>query len=156
MEEFAHVASGYKVPRLYRVPVQTIVGYYDPDATRRLTSYIFPALYGAYGFVYADGGEAASRSECNLLVETIDGEQRWFELSTNVNSLGMNKFHVNIETAARAIGAVVTCQNEVLATRSLDEPQDPLLTYTVNGAPFEITEVDCGGHTAAYCGACPQ
>ena len=48
MDEFTNNANGNKVPILYRVPVTTIVGYYEPDSSRSLQSYVYPALHGAY------------------------------------------------------------------------------------------------------------
>ncbi|MCM4935953.1 peptidase M66, partial [Escherichia coli] len=39
-------------PEQFGVPVTTLVGYYDPEGT--LSSYIYPAMYGAYGFTYSD------------------------------------------------------------------------------------------------------
>jgi len=135
MEEFANQDNGHKVPQLYRVPVTTLVGYYDPDASRRLQSYIFPAMYGAYGFVYDD--EAVSGDTCSLHVETATRGTLVFELSTNIDSQGMNKFHVNVATEWGATKAEIHCQNQLLATRILDGPQNPNLAYTVNGVPFD-------------------
>jgi len=135
MAEFENQDNGHKVPRLYRVPVTTIVGYYDPDANRRLQSYIFPAMYGAYGFVY--DGEAVSGDACSLRVETATGGTLVFELSTNIDSQGMNKFHVNVATEWGATKAEIYCQNERIATRNLEGPQNPNLAYTVNGVPFD-------------------
>ncbi len=53
MEPYTHrVRKGNveRKPRLFGVPVVTLVGYYDPD--ERMPSYIYPALHGAYGFCY--------------------------------------------------------------------------------------------------------
>merc|ERR1719204_128221 len=149
MVEFQNADNGNKVPRLYRVPVTTLVGYYDPDADRapRLTSYIFPAMYGAYGFVY---DESIDEGECSLHVETTNRGTLIFELSPSVDSSSMNKFHVNIATEDGAIEAKIYCQDELLVTRSLEGPQDPSLTYTLNGVPFPEEEIivefvdDCG------------
>jgi len=135
MAEFVNKANGQKVPHLYRVPVTTIVGYYDPDANRRLQSYIFPALYGAYGFVYDD--EVVSGDKCSLHVETATRDTLIFELSTNIDSKGMNKFHVNVATEWGATKAEVYCQDQLLATRVFEGPQNPDLAYTVNGVPFD-------------------
>jgi hypothetical protein len=143
MEEFTNNDNGQKVPRLYRVPVTTIVGYYDPDRSRSLQSYIYPALHGAYGFVYNDdGGSTTGTSDgCELVVETKDNTLV-FELGTSVDWKGMTKFHVNVATEDEPRMATIYCNNELLAERELDGPKTdgPALTYTVNGASFAQTD----------------
>ena len=54
MEEHVNNDNVGKVPCLYRVPVTTLVGYYDPSPTHGLPDYMYPTLHGAYGFVYDD------------------------------------------------------------------------------------------------------
>lgn len=139
MEEFINYDNGQNVPRLHRVPVTTIVGYYDPDRSRSLESYIYPALHGAYGFVYNDdGGSNTGTSDgCELVVETKNGKVV-YNLDTSIDSKGMNKFHVNIATEDEPGKAWLYCMNDVLHTRQLEGPKtdEPALTYTVNGIPF--------------------
>jgi len=147
MEEFTNYERDQKVPRLYRVPVTTVVGYYDPDhSTRDLESYIYPAMHGAYGFVYNDDGStttpSGTQNGCELVVETRNNGALVFDLSTTINSSDggvMNKFHVNIATADEPYNAKIYCQNEKLATRALEDPNsdESPLTYTVMGVPFE-------------------
>jgi hypothetical protein len=74
-----------KVPILYRVPVTTLVGYYDPDSTlnRNLQSYIYPAMHGAYGFVYNDDG-GSTNNGCKLVVETSNNGVLIYDLSTSI------------------------------------------------------------------------
>jgi hypothetical protein len=131
-------------PRLYRVPVTTLVGYYDPDSTlnRNLQSYIYPAMHGAYGFVYNDDGDSISNG-CKLVVETSNNGVLVYDLSTSIiDSNGMNKFHVNIATDDEPYDAKIFCQNMLRANRVLLRPKHILedgndtLTYTVTGIPF--------------------
>lgn len=137
MEEFTNNDNGQKVPRLYRVPVTTIVGYYAPDLS--LQSYIYPALHGAYGFVYNDegGSTTGTPNGCELVVET-DRKILVFELGTFVDRKGMNKFHVNVATEDKPSKAFIYCKNELLVARDLDGPKSngSPLKFTVNGAPF--------------------
>lgn len=141
MEEFTNYDNGEKVPRLYRVPVTTIVGYYEPNPNRSLESYIYPALHGAYGFVYDDdgGSENGTPGGCELVVETENRQEKLvYALETFVDSKGMNKFHVNVATEDKPKKAWLYCKNKLLHFRDLDGPQaDEPLTYTVNGVPFE-------------------
>jgi len=138
MKEFTNTANGGKVPRLYRVPVTTIVGYYDPNPGRSLQSYVFPALHGAYGFVYPDDGGSGDGStyDCELVVKTNKAGSLVFELMTAIDSKGMNKFHVNVATEDQPYEALVYCQSALRANRDLDGPKGDL-THTINGIPFE-------------------
>lgn len=140
MDEYINYDNGQKVPRLYRVPVTTIVGYYDPDPTRNLESYIYPAMHGAYGFVYDDdGGSTTGTSDgCELVVKTKKKGKLVYDLDTSIDSKGMNKFHVNIATEDKPKKAWIYCKNSLLHTRKLEGPRtdEPTLTYTVNGIPF--------------------
>jgi len=150
MEDFTNNDNGQKVPRLYRVPVTTIVGYYSPDLS--LQSYIYPALHGAYGFVYNDEGpEGIPEGGCELAVET-DRRTLVYALDTYVDPKGMNKFHVNIATEDRPSKALIYCQNQLLAERELDGPKNDgkPLTFTVNGAPFPDNLQPCEDKNLEY------
>ena len=72
MKEFVNNSNGGKVPRMYRIPITTIVGYYDPSQARGLRDYVYPAMHGAYGFVYNDDGGSSTGTPngCELVVKT--------------------------------------------------------------------------------------
>jgi len=151
MKEFINNQNNQKVPRLYRVPVTTIVGYYDPNySVRNLESYIYPAMHGAYGFVYNDDDSTTTTTDdsstagCELVVTTSNNGALKFDLSTSIDSGIMNKFHVNIATDDEPYEAKVYCQNVLLANRALEGPNsdEPPLTYTVTGVPFPINDND--------------
>lgn len=137
MEEFTNNDNGQKVPRLYRVPVTTILGYYDSGLS--LQSYVYPALHGAYGFVYSDEGGSSTGTPdgCELVVET-DRKVLVYDLDTNADPDGMKKFHVNVATEDNPSKASIYCKNQLLAHRDLDEPRTngSPLTFTVTGVPF--------------------
>merc|ERR1712072_1460838 len=99
-------------------------------------------MHGAYGFVYDGDGDGAGDG-CELVVET-NGNTLVYSLSTSVDSSGMNKFHVNVATKDEPYKASVYCKNELLAERALDgpNPNEPPLTYTVNGIPFDDDDDD--------------
>merc|ERR1712238_336541 len=147
MKKFINDQNNQKVPRLYRVPVTTVVGYYDPNySVRNLESYIYPAMHGAYGFVYNDDSTTTTADDstagCQLIVTTSNNGALVFNLSTFIDSDVMNKFHVNIATDDEPYEAKVNCQKKVLAIRALEGPNsaEPPLTYTVTGVPFPIDE----------------
>ena len=58
-------------PIAFGVPVVTIVGYYDPK--QELTSYLYPALFGSYGYVYATDTEYIVPGNYVLRVYTKNG-----------------------------------------------------------------------------------
>ena len=135
MEEFDNDG---RVPRLYRVPVTSLVGYYDPNGA--LSDYIYPALHGSFGFVY-NNEETISSSGCELRVDTLQG-LRVFRLSTTrVTSDVMNKFHVNIAAEDEASSAEVYCNGGLRVSKDLNGPQQAALSYTIQGAPFTTPPV---------------
>ena len=136
MVEYTNNQNGRKVPRLYRVAVTTIVGYYDPSPERGLPDYIYPALHGAYGYVYDDDGED-DKSGCQLKVKT-NGNDLFYSLTTEIYSTNsMNKFHVNVATEVEPSEASIYCFGKLRKTVSLKSPNSSeKLIYTVNGMPF--------------------
>lgn len=120
-----------KVPTAFGVPVTTLVGYYDPEGI--LPSYIYPALHGSYGFTYDDDSERLSANNCQLQVETSQGQQLSYKLaSTRYNETTMNKFHINIAEDTVPQNATVRCNSNSLASRQIEPTKMPL-SYTVNG-----------------------
>ncbi|WP_259469614.1 TagA domain-containing protein [Pseudomonas syringae group genomosp. 3] len=116
-------------PRASGVPVTTLVGYYDPEMTLR--SYIYPALHGAYGFLY-DDDTGLNDDDCFLWVES-PGESRRFKLdSIRLKSGVMNAFHINIAESSQRRTVSIVCKGEILSSRYVFAAEVPL-TYTVNG-----------------------
>ncbi len=120
-----------RVPTSFGIPVTTLVGYYDPKGI--LPSYIYPALHGSYGFTYSNDNERLSANNCQLQVETSNGQSLNFKLSdVRSNSNTMNKFHVNIPEADLPQSAAIVCKGNALVERAIDPVKAPL-SYTVNG-----------------------
>ncbi|WP_032695623.1 M66 family glycomucinase StcE [Raoultella planticola] len=124
-------------PEQFGVPVTTLVGYYDPKGT--LSSYIYPALHGAYGFTYSDDSQNLSGNDCQLQVDTKEGQLRFRLANHRANSTVMNKFHINVPTESQPTQATLVCNNKVLDTKSLT-PAPEGLTYTVNGRALPAKE----------------
>mmetsp|Transcript_27155 Transcript_27155/g.54332 ORF Transcript_27155/g.54332 Transcript_27155/m.54332 type:complete len:941 (+) Transcript_27155:135-2957(+) len=157
MKEFVNDSNGQKVPRLHRVPVTTIVGYYDSSPTRGLTDYVFPAMHGAYGFVYKDDSSSSTgiSDGCELHVKTqnksgSNGENTLvYTLTSEIYKAEyMNKFHVNVATEVKPYKASIYCFDELRASRELDGPNqdEPPLTFTVHGIAFDSVD-PCSKHT---------
>lgn len=133
-----------RVPTSFGIPVTTLVGYYDPEGI--LPSYIYPALHGSYGFTYSDDNERLSANNCQLQVETSNGQSLNFKLSdVRSNRNTMNKFHVNIPEADLPQSATIACKGSALVERAIDPVQAPL-SYTVNGYDKDETYHQWGNY----------
>lgn len=129
-------------PEFFGVPVTTLLGYYDPQMSSPSQSqpgwpgYIYPALHGAYGFVYPSESSTSNIKGCWLEVTLKNAPTRRYKLlNTRIGSTLMNKFQVNVPESEGATGATVICNATTLATQTLS-PAKASLTYTVNGMPL--------------------
>lgn len=120
-----------RTPEAFGVPVTTLVGYYDPR--NELVSYIYPALHGAYGFVYGDDRERVSDDQgCSLVVETREGTLQFRLANQRINPQVMNKFHVNVPESSRPVSVAVVCRGKVVDRRTIAGVTDPPVV-TVHG-----------------------
>jgi hypothetical protein len=130
-------------PELFGTSVTTILGYYDPQNARPTTAqpgwpgYIYPALHGAYGFVYPSESSTRPSTGCWLEVNTSNpSAMRRYKLqSVRLTAGYMNKFHVNVPAIEGARSAEVFCGGTGLTRGDLAPATNPL-TYTVNGMPL--------------------
>ncbi len=118
--------SELKRPIAFGVPVTTLVGYYDPEPS--LTSYVYPALHGSYGFIYRDDSGSLNDQQCQLVVSTNQGERRFRLSPVRMQAGSMNKYHVNLPASEQASRAEVRCAGQVLASRQLEGPRTQLQT----------------------------
>lgn len=124
-------------PEQFGIPVTTLVGYYDPQGT--LSSYIYPALHGAYGFTYPDDSANLSSNDCQLQVETREGQLRFKLASHRVSNSVMNKFHINVPTGSQPSQVTVVCNNKTLDEKTLSSAPENL-SFTVNGRALPAKE----------------
>jgi hypothetical protein len=119
-------------PEKFGVPVVTLVGYYDPDG--ELTSYIYPSLHGVCGFCYSDDSSTLNETDCQLRVETKDGELRYRLANSRLSRDGkvMNKFHINIPASSQPSQVTLIAGDRVLDEKSITPSTIPL-QMTVNG-----------------------
>lgn len=110
-------SSVSRKPEQLGIPVTTLVGYYDPQGV--LSSYIYPALHGAYGFTYPDDGATLVGSDCQLQVKTRGGLQRFKLANHRAASTVMNKFHINVPTDLNPSQAAVVCNKRMIAKKAL-------------------------------------
>lgn len=145
------------IPRLKGVKVATIIGFYDPQKRNR--SFIYPALYGAWGYVYPEDKDIDEAKDCLLRVHSEKfGEYRNHKLHQLRYSSSSNKFHVNVEQAFSPSSAEIFCQDEMLHSREFKAPIGKT-KFTINGViqatenyqitnPKDELEIDENGHLA--------
>lgn len=135
------------------IPVVTLVGFYDPE--NRLSSFIYPALHGAYGFCYDDDSENMGRSTSQLWVET---EQGRFKYALANHRLGdptyMNQFHINIPASTKPYRVSLLHNGTTVHQRDIQPTTETLSSYTYgHGEPdivlqtpetLTVTEADEG------------
>ena len=126
-------ASVERKPQEFGVPVTTLIGYYDPEG--ELTSTIYPALHGAFGFTYSDDRGRMSDQDFHLLVETAGGPLRFRLANHRLSAKVMNKFHVNIPESSQPKSVSVVYRGKVLDSEPI-APTTEKLTFTVNGRPL--------------------
>ncbi|MEI2265782.1 M66 family metalloprotease, partial [Erwinia sp. CGal63] len=117
-------------PKQFGVPVTTLVGYYDPQGI--LPDYIYPALHGAYGFIYNDDSDDLNDTDCQLWVESAEGLQRFKLDNSRIRSNVMNKFHINIAQSEQPQTVTIMRDGKAVCRRTI-EPASTSLTWTVNG-----------------------
>ncbi len=116
-------------PSEFGVPVTTLIGYYDPEET--LPHYIYPALHGAYGYIY-DDDHGSLESRWQVWVES-DNETLRFHISGSRIAPGlMNKFHINIPENNRRRTVSLVRDGVKILTKGIEPATSPL-KYTVNG-----------------------
>jgi Peptidase M66/ToxR activated gene A lipoprotein domain len=119
-------------PRLFGVPVVTLVGYYDPE--EKSQTYIYLALHGACGFCYPDDSDKLNETDCHLRVQTSDGVLKFRLSSQRVSASNMNKFHINVPQASQPSQVAVVCGGRVIDEKTIP-PVTEELVMTVNGIP---------------------
>ena len=132
-----------RTPELFGIPVTTILGYYDPQKAQATPlqpgwpGYIYPALHGAYGFVYPSESSTRPSTGCWLEVNTSNPSavRRYKLQSVRLTAGYMNKFQVNVPESEGANSAEVFCGETSLTRGDLASAKNPL-TYTVNGMPL--------------------
>lgn len=113
------------MPKKQGVKVITLVGLHDPE--EQLSSYIYPALNGSYGMIYADKKSETDFNKNYLEVELANGESLVYPLlSARLSSNEMNQFHVNIDRSLHPIHARIIHQGNIIADRKIDLGNDSL------------------------------
>lgn len=113
------------MPKKQGIKVITLVGLHDPE--EQLSSYIYPALNGSYGMIYADKKGETDFNKNYLEVELANGESLVYPLlSARLSSSEMNQFHVNIDRSLHPIHARIIHQGNIIADRKIDLGNDSL------------------------------
>ncbi len=130
-------------PDKFGVPVMTLVGFYDPQ--HKLTSYIYPALYGNWGNVFTSqtitkANPALAGAAHVLEVQDSAGKVDRFPLADqrlHKKRPEMNQFHVNLDGAKKYVRASLVHlaggKRQVLDSRTIDPPAGKLPAPVIVG-----------------------
>lgn len=102
--------GNYRKPRLFGVPVITLLGGYDPETGAAV---LYPALRGNWGQVYdlPPPDAAATSRQCWLEVSFVnDRTQRIAVAPTRLGS-NANKLHVNLAQVEQPVAAALQCRD---------------------------------------------
>lgn len=110
------------------VAVTTLLGYYDPEGSSDLKTFIYPAMHANWGQYFSPENVNAAlpglqNSTCELIVENASGTERIFKLhDQRTREAQMNRFHVNVLASDELTQATVICNGGLLASRVLEGP----------------------------------
>lgn len=101
--------GNYRKPRLFGVPVFTLLGGYDPVAN---SGVLYPALRGNWGQVYdlPAPNDAAASKQCWLKVEFVGGASQRIAIAPLRMGSNANKLHINLAQAERPLAATLQCR----------------------------------------------
>ena len=115
----------YLRPRLFGVPVFTLIGGYDPDSGKAV---LYPPMRGNWGNVYDLPAPAASATarQCWVRVQFANGSSRQVELAGKRMSAGsVNKLHINLAQADKPTQASLSCREPGAQATLLDTVSFP-------------------------------
>jgi hypothetical protein len=119
-EKYETKTVSYPKPTATKIPVMTLLGFYDPEKT--LTTFIYPALYSNYGSYFSADVLNAQNSDntCKIVVTKEDStEESYNLLSTRKYSSRMNQFQLNLPLNENYINAKIICDNIALDSRDI-------------------------------------
>jgi hypothetical protein len=110
----------YPKPTATKIPVMTLLGFYDPEKT--LTTFIYPALYSNYGSYFSADVLNAKNSDatCKIVVIKEDNTEVSYNLlSSRKHSSRMNQFQLNLPLSGNYKNAKIICDNTELDSREI-------------------------------------
>jgi hypothetical protein len=133
------------IPRGEAESVITLLAYYDPES--KLPSYIYPPLYGSYGYTYdsvlKSGGNESDI--CNLKVEYKDRTIDYIKLENARNQKNvMNQMQVNLPRSKNPIKAVLSCNDTTLTDITIPEvsPTDEPNSAVIIGESYGYSQIE--------------
>ncbi len=101
--------GNYLKPRLFAVPVFTVLGGYDPVAN---TAVLYPAARGNWGQVFnlPAPNDGAATKQCWLKVDFAGGASQRIAVAPQRMGSNANKLHVNLAQAEQPVAATLQCR----------------------------------------------
>ena len=105
----------YLKPRLFAVPVLTLLGGYDPVNN---TAVLYPALRGNWGQVYnlPAPDDTATSKQCWVQVDFAGGARQRIAVAAQRMGSNANKLHINLAQAERPLAASLQCRDSAAAS----------------------------------------
>jgi hypothetical protein len=130
--------GNYLKPRLFGVPVFTILGGYDPVTN---SAVLYPALRGNWGQVFdlPAPNDAAAGKQCWLKVDFSTGISRHIAVAPQRMGGNANRVHVNLAQAERPLAATLQCRDT-----AADAPLDLASIAIPQGLPEMPAPVTVG------------
>ena len=135
-------------PDLFGVSVMTLVGFYDPDQSDPMPSFIYPALYGNWGNAFSPESllkhfPDLKATTCWLQVTDANGRKYRFPLHSKRLKKGfMNQFHINLPSSVSYVQAAILYKESggerELDSRQLMPPHGKLPPPVVVGREHEF------------------
>eukprot|EP01031_Cornospumella_fuschlensis_P019653 gene19653-24077_t len=102
--------GNYRKPRLFGVPVITLLGGYDPVTHDAV---LYPALRGNWGQVYdlPAPNAAATSQQCWLEVSFASGATQRIAVAPTRLGSNANKLHINLAQAEQPTAAALQCRD---------------------------------------------
>jgi hypothetical protein len=119
-EKYDTKTVSYPKPTATKIPVMTLLGFYDPKKT--LTTFIYPALYSNYGSYFSADVLNAQNSDdtCKIVLTKEDNTEVSYNLlSSRKHNSRMNQFQLNVPLSENYKKAKIICDNKVLDSRDI-------------------------------------
>lgn len=101
--------GNYRKPRLFGVPVFTLLGGYDPLVD---SAVLYPALRGNWGQVYdlPQPNDAALSKQCWVSVSFAGGSTQRIAVAPQRMGSNANKLHINLAQSEQPLAATLQCR----------------------------------------------
>jgi hypothetical protein len=124
----------------------TLLGMYDPEQSKEMTHFIYPALYGNWGNLFTPDSmvkndSTLANSPFALEVTDANGKVHRFPLhSKRHDEKKMNQFHINLDASLKYVKAAIIHTGKELDVRQIAPPHGKLSDPVIVGREHGFTK----------------